>query len=53
MKTRLLAALLSISMLFGSVPIMAADDYSFGLGESSFDHRRREEFPAISIYRGK
>ena len=22
--------------------------YSFGLGESSLDHRRREEFPAIS-----
>ena len=21
--------------------------YSFGLGESSLDHRRREEFPAI------
>lgn len=28
--------------------------YSFGLGESSLDHRRREEFPAISIiYKGK
>ncbi len=24
--------------------------YSFGLGESSLDHRRREEFPAISNY---
>lgn len=23
--------------------------YSFGLGESSLDHHRREEFPAISI----
>lgn len=24
--------------------------YSFGLGKSSLDHRRREEFPAISNY---
>ena len=23
--------------------------YSFGLGESSLDHRRREEFPAIFV----
>ena len=26
--------------------------YHFGLSESSLDHRRREEFPAISIYTG-
>ena len=25
--------------------------YNFGLGESSLDHRRREEFPAISSYK--
>ena len=23
--------------------------YSFGLGENSLDHRRREEFPAIFV----
>ena len=27
--------------------------YNFGLGESSLDHRRREEFPAISSYTGE
>ena len=26
--------------------------YNFGLGESSLDHRRREEFPAIFNFRG-
>ena len=26
--------------------------YSFGLGESSLDHRRREEFPAIFTITG-
>ena len=27
--------------------------YSFGLGKSSLDHRRREEFPAIFNILGK
>ena len=27
--------------------------YNFGLGESSLDHRRREEFPAVSNIQGK
>ena len=36
----------------GILVVLCAKDitvmhYSFGLGESSLDHRRREEFPAI------
>lgn len=32
--------------------IKTVTSYSFGLGESSLDHRRREEFPAISNIKG-